>query len=70
MKVSVTVPADGNVHWKLLDNVGRIIMKGTEQVKKGSGNNFTINMNRLAAGIYNLTVAGAGIDQKVKMQKL
>lgn len=70
MKVTLTSIADGKVQWKLVDNVGRIIMKGAEQVKKGNGNNFTINMNRLPAGTYSLNVMGAGIDQKVKIQKL
>ena len=70
MKVTLTSTADGKIQWKLVDNVGRIIMKGTEQVKTGNGNNFTINMNRLPAGTYSLNVMGAGIDQKVKLQKL
>ena len=70
VKVAVVSPADGKVQWKLMDNVGRVVLKGTEHVKKGSGNNFTINMNRLPAGTYYLSVNGAGNDQKVKMQKL
>ena len=70
LKVTLTSIADGKVQWKLVDNVGRIIMKGAEQVKKGNGNNFTINMNRLPAGTYSLNVMGAGIDQKIKLQKL
>jgi trimeric autotransporter adhesin len=70
MKVTLASIADGKVQWKLVDNVGRIIMKGIEQVKKGNGNNFTINMNRLPSGTYSLNVMGAGIDQKVKLQKL
>jgi hypothetical protein len=39
-------------------------------VRKGAGNNFTINMNRLPAGAYNLNVKGVGIDQNEKIQKL
>jgi hypothetical protein len=70
VKVAITAEADGRVQWKLTDNVGRVIQKGSENVKKGSGNNFTINMNRLPAGSYNLNVVGAGIDQNVKMQKI
>jgi hypothetical protein len=58
------------VQWKLTDNVGRVIQKGSENVKKGTGNNFTINMNKLPAGTYNLSVTGAGIDQNEKIQKL
>ena len=70
VKVAIAAEADGRVQWKLTDNVGRVILKGSENVKKGAGNNFTINMNRLSAGTYNLNVTGAGIDQNVKMQKL
>ncbi len=70
MKVAVAAQADGRVQWKLMDNVGRVIQKGSENVKKGAGNIFTINMNRLSAGTYNLSVTGAGIDQSVKLQKL
>ena len=39
-------------------------------MRKGAVNNFTINMNRLPAGTYNLNVTGAGIDQNEKIQKL
>ena len=70
MKVTITAEADGRVQWKLTDNVGRVIQKGSENVKKGAGNNFTINMNKLSAGTYNLSVTGAGIDQNEKIQKL
>jgi len=70
VKISVASPEDGRVQWKLIDNVGRVMMKGTENVKKGAGNNFTINMTRLSAGTYYLSVEGAGNDQRVKMQKL
>lgn len=70
VKVTIASPADGKLQWKLMDNVGRIISKGTESVKKGAGNNFSINMTRLPAGTYNLSVIGAGNDQNVKMQKL
>jgi PQQ-dependent dehydrogenase (s-GDH family) len=70
MKVAITAEADGRVQWKLTDNVGRVIQKGSENVKKGTGNNFTINMNKLPAGTYNLSVTGAGIDQNEKIQKL
>ena len=70
VKVSIASPDNGRVQWKLMDNVGRIVRKGTEQVKKGNGNNFTINMSRLSAGTYYLSVKGAGNDQDVKLQKL
>ncbi len=70
VKVTITSPENGRVQWKLMDNVGRVILKGTEHVKKGGGNNFTINMNKVSAGAYYLGIKGAGNDQQVKMQKL
>jgi hypothetical protein len=69
VKVVVASPEQGEIQWKLIDNVGRIILKGTEQVSKGS-NTYNINTSRLPAGTYYLNVTGAGNDQKVKMQKL
>jgi trimeric autotransporter adhesin len=69
-KASISVPADGRIQWKLSDNIGRVFLQGTQLVKKGSGNSFPINLNKLASGTYYLTVKGAGIDQKVKIQKL
>jgi hypothetical protein len=70
MQVTIASPADGRVQWKLIDNVGRVILKGSENVKKGAGNNFSIEMKRLSAGTYYLSVTGAGNDQEVKIQKL
>jgi trimeric autotransporter adhesin len=70
VKVTIASPAEGRVQWKLIDNVGRIILKGSENVKKGAGNNFTIGMTRLPAGTYYLSVKGADIDQEIKIQKL
>jgi hypothetical protein len=69
-KVLIASPADGRIQWKLMDNIGRVILKGAEHVAKGSGNSFVIDLNRLPAGSYYLSVTGAGNDQKVKLQKL
>jgi glucose/arabinose dehydrogenase len=69
-KVNISSPADGRIQWKLIDNTGRIILQNSEHVKRGNGNRFTINMNKLSIGSYYLSVSGTGIDQKVKLQKL
>src|SRR5688572_837305 len=69
VKVMLASADKGKIEWKMIDNVGRTILKGTEQVNTGA-NNFTINMNRLPSGTYYLTVTGAGNDQRVKLQKL
>jgi trimeric autotransporter adhesin len=67
--VSINAPAHGKVSWKLTDNTGRIVLQNTDMLRQGN-NNLQIDVNRLPGGLYYLTVAGAGIDQKVKLQKL
>lgn len=68
--VSISAPADGKVQWKLVDVTGRVVLQNTTAVKKGTGNTVTINMARLNSGAYYLTVTGAGVDKKVKLEKL
>jgi glucose/arabinose dehydrogenase len=67
-KVTIFAAAGGRVQWRLVDNSGRIIMNGTEQVSQGN-NQFDVNMSKLTAGMYYLTLTGAGIDQNIKLQK-
>jgi trimeric autotransporter adhesin len=68
-KVSITTAADGMAEWKLTDNAGRIVLQSTVQLRKGN-NSITIKAGKLSTGLYYLTVSGAGIDQRVKLQKL
>ena len=70
MKVTISSPQDGKMQWKLIDNTGRVIMQNSTHVRKGNGNNITINMHKLANGPYYLSINGAGINQKIKLQKL
>ena len=70
VKVSINAPADGKVQWRLIDNTGRVIMYNSLLVRKGTGNNFTIDMSKKANGSYYLSVEGPGLNQKVKLQKL
>jgi len=44
-------------------------MQNNLQLKPGA-NSLSLDMTRLAAGIYYLNVSGPGISQKVKLQKL
>ncbi len=68
-KVTIAALADGKAHWKILDNAGRVVMQNSAQVRKGN-NNVTINLSKLSAGIYYLSVNGGGVSQEVKLQKL
>jgi hypothetical protein len=69
IKVNIKAPIDGKVNWKIVDNNGRTVLQNASQLKKGN-NNLLINVDRLAEGIYYMIATGAGIDQKVKLQKL
>ncbi len=69
IKLVIAAPADGNAQWKIMDNAGRVVLQNTTQLRKGN-NSLLVNINRLSAGIYYLSVSGTGIDQKVKLQKL
>lgn len=69
LKVTMGAEQDGRVQWKLFDNNGRTVMQHTERVKKGN-NVIAINGNKLSAGFYYLSIQGAGIDKKIKLQKL
>ena len=68
-RVLLTSPESGMVNWKLVDNTGRVTLRGSAQVTKGA-NNFNINMSKLPAGTYYLTVDGSGNEQQLKVQKL
>lgn len=70
VKLNITAPADGRIQWKLFDNTGRLIKQNAEHVRKGNGNSFTININKLTRGSYYLSVSGVGFDQQVKLQKM
>jgi trimeric autotransporter adhesin len=67
--VSINAPVSGKVNWKLTDNTGRIVLQNTDMLRQGN-NNLQIDVNRLTGGVYYLSISGAGIDQKVKLQKL
>ncbi|HEX8316181.1 MAG TPA: T9SS type A sorting domain-containing protein, partial [Flavisolibacter sp.] len=69
-QVRIRPDAGGSVKWTLTDNAGRTIMNNQVQVQKNSSNVFSINMENLAQGTYYLQLSGAGMDKKVKLQKL
>jgi hypothetical protein len=70
-KINVTIGAfeAGKAQWQILDNAGRTVLQNEAPLKKGR-NNIVISLNKLSAGIYYLSITGAGVDQKVKVQKL
>ncbi|MBL7743115.1 MAG: PQQ-dependent sugar dehydrogenase [Chitinophagaceae bacterium] len=69
IKVMIGAESDGKAQWKILDNSGRVVMQSSVHLRKGN-NNVKVDINKLAAGIYYVTVYGNGIDQKIKLQKL
>jgi PQQ-dependent dehydrogenase (s-GDH family) len=69
-QVRINPEANGYVKWTLVDNAGRAIQYNQIYVQKNSINTFSINMESLAQGAYYLQLSGAGMDKKVKLQKL
>jgi trimeric autotransporter adhesin len=67
--VNVGAPVDGKAIWKIIDNIGQVVLQNSVELRTGN-NNFPINISGLAAGSYYLSVSGAGVDQKVKLSKL
>lgn len=68
-KVKIASVTAGKANWTLVDNTGRVVLQGSANIVAGN-NQFNINMSKLTAGIYFLNLSGAGIEEKVKMQKL
>ena len=69
VKVNMLATKDGKANLKLIDNSGRVVLRTTLHALKGN-NSIFLNINSLPSGIYYMDVSGAGIDQKVKLQKL
>jgi PQQ-dependent dehydrogenase (s-GDH family) len=68
-KLIINAAAAGNVQWKLVDNNGRVLKQSSINVQRGN-TTTTIDISKLAAGIYHIDIKGAGLDRVVKLQKL
>lgn len=42
VKVNISAPVDGRIHWKLIDNTGRVILQNSETVRKGNSNGLSL----------------------------
>jgi len=69
VKVTIVAPVDGIVKWNLIDNSGRVVVQNSTLVRKGN-NSLVFQVDKLSTGFYYLSVLGAEIDQKVKLEKL
>jgi len=65
----IIAPVDGIIKWHLVDNTGRVVNRSSARVRKGT-NTLIINIARLSTGFYYLSVSGAEIAQKIKLEKL
>lgn len=70
-KATVTISsfAEQNAQWKIMDQSGRVALKGTVQLLKGL-NSFSITAGNLSTGMYYLEINAPGINSKLKLQKL
>ncbi|HEX4877267.1 MAG TPA: PQQ-dependent sugar dehydrogenase [Chitinophagaceae bacterium] len=70
LNIAITSPMDGKVQYKIIDNSGRVVLQKGLIVRKGPGNNISVNISNYGRGVYYLNVTGAGINSNVKIQKL
>jgi len=68
--ISISAAQNGKVQWSLFNNTGHLIMYNQFSVKRGVNNSFEIPMEKLATGSYYIKLTGAGIDKRIKIEKL
>lgn len=61
---------DGTVNWQLFDGAGRSVASGQLRANRSSSTTVDIDMQAYAQGNYFIQVTGAGLDTKIKVQKL
>jgi trimeric autotransporter adhesin len=66
--VRIIAAVNGKAQWTVTDNAGRVVMQNFADLKKGH-NILSIDLSKLAAGVYYYNVLGAGLDQHIKLQK-
>ena len=69
-QIRINAKKTGTAEWKLVDNAGRTIQQSQIKVQTGIPISFQVNMESLANGTYYLLVTGAGLDRKIKVQKM
>lgn len=69
INISIPSAVGGKAQWKIMDNTGRIILQNSIELRTGN-NLLNLNVTKLSAGSYYLSVYGTGIDQRVQFQKL
>ncbi len=57
-----------NVNWRIIDATGRIISGQSEQLSAGD-NQLTIDVNKLAKGVYFISVDGIGATKRMQFVK-
>ncbi|HEX7847748.1 MAG TPA: PQQ-dependent sugar dehydrogenase [Chitinophagaceae bacterium] len=67
-RVTINAIVAGKAKWTLVDNNGRVLMQNNKDLVKGY-NEIQVDMGKLAAGVYYISVSGAGVDEKIKVQK-
>jgi hypothetical protein len=68
--VSINAIQNGKVQWSLYDNTGHLILSNQVSVKRGANNTFEVPMEKLSNGSYYISLLGAGIDKRIKIEKL
>ena len=68
LKLSISSPLRDDVKLKIMDASGRLISLQTKQVATGS-NSFTIDVTKMATGVYYLSIQGNAINKWMQFVK-
>lgn len=67
--LSVFANADETLQWVMTDAGGRVVKSNRTGVRRGD-NTISIDLSSLPAGLYQLSVKGAQLNETMKLQKL
>ena len=68
LNLSISSPQRDNIQLKIIDASGKMINQQTKQLTTGS-NSLTIDVNKIATGVYYLSIQGNGVNKWMQFVK-
>ena len=68
INISISTLHEQRMYYRVFDNAGRIVMQETKQVVAGT-NQFPVDINKLAAGVYYIKLTGNLINRQFQFVK-
>jgi hypothetical protein len=68
LNLAITTQRKEKINYNVFDNAGRIVMQQSAQVNAGF-NNVSLDINKLAAGVYYIKISGITLDKRLQFIK-